>query len=204
MSAMDIWLRVHFGNDEQKGNMKLTKTHISDLVIIEPDVFPDERGFFMESFHAGKFADAGLPTNFVQDNHSRSEFGVIRGLHFQWEPPQAKLMRVPVGKAFVVAVDIRKNSPTLGKWHGTIISEDDKRMVFAPVGFARGFCALADRTEVQYKVTGLYNQQCESGILWNDSEIGIKWPIENPILSEKDANAQTLAKWLNRPESNNF
>lgn len=184
--------------------MKIIKTHIPDIVIIEPDVFPDARGFFMESFHSQKFADAGLPTNFVQDNHSRSEFGVVRGLHFQWLPAQAKLMRVPVGKAFVVAVDIRKNSPTLGKWHGIEIGEDDKKMVFAPRGFARGFCALSDRTEVQYKVTGLYNAKCESGIRWNDPKIGIQWPIENPKLSEKDANAQTLTEWLNRAESNNF
>jgi len=184
--------------------LKLIKTHISGLVILEPDVFPDSRGFFMEAYHSGKFEKMGLPINFVQDNHSQSEFGVIRGLHFQWKPAQAKLMRVTVGKAFVVAVDIRKNSPTLGQWHGIEIDENDKKMVFAPAGFARGFCALANRTEVQYKVTGLYNEQCESGIRWNDPEIDIHWPVENPILSEKDANAQTFSEWLKHTESNNF
>ena len=153
---------------------------------------------------ADRFAELGLPTDFRQDNHSRSSRGVIRGLHFQWDRPMAKLMRVTVGAAFVVAVDIRKGSPTLGQWHGIELSAENKLQVWAPAGFARGFCALADGTEVQYKCTATYNAPCESGIRWNDPEIGIEWPLGERLLSSKDAGAQTLAEWLARPESDLF
>jgi dTDP-4-dehydrorhamnose 3,5-epimerase len=184
--------------------LKVKKTEIDDVMVVIPEVFQDERGFFMEVFRTDQFKDLGLPTDFVQDNHSRSSKGVLRGLHFQWEPPMGKLMRVTHGKAFLVAVDIRKGSPTLGKWFGIEASYENKIQVWAPAGFARGFCVLSDFAEIQYKCTGIYNSKAESGILWNDPEIGIKWPIADPILSEKDKTAQTLAQWLEKTDSNEF
>ncbi len=184
--------------------MKIDKTNLMDVLIIQPKVFEDERGFFMEVHRRDNFRDMGLDLDFVQDNHSRSQYGTVRGLHFQWEPAMGKLMRVTRGKAFLVAVDIRRNSPNLGQWIGIEVSEDDKRQVWAPAGFARGFCALSDIVDIQYKCTGTYNSDCESGILWNDPEIGIKWPVEKPMLSVKDEVAQPLRKWLENPVSNNF
>jgi dTDP-4-dehydrorhamnose 3,5-epimerase len=158
----------------------------------------------MEVYRADQFRQLGLPGEFTQDNHSRTGKNVVRGLHFQWDPPMGKLMRVTAGKAFLAAVDIRKGSPTLGQWYGTVVSAEDKRQVWAPAGFARGFCALSDFAEVQYKCTGTYNQKAESGILWNDPAIGIEWPVTDPILSAKDARAQTLAQWLASPFSERF
>lgn len=180
--------------------------HLSDGVfVLKPDVFGDDRGFFMESYNKVHFKDIGLNLDFVQDNHSSSVKHVVRGLHFQWDPPQGKLMRITVGTAFVVAVDIRKNSPTLGQWFGCEASAENKLQVWASAGFARGFMSLTDRVEVQYKCTGTYNNKCESGILWNDPDVGIEWPENpNPILSEKDAKAQTLKQWLDNPLSDNF
>lgn len=184
--------------------IKIEAQHLNGVVVLRPEVFEDERGFFLEAFRADQFARLGLPTNFVQENHSRSRVGVIRGLHFQWAPPMGKLMRVTLGRAFLVAVDIRKGSPTLGKWFGTEISADNKKQVWAPAGFARGFCVLSDYAELQYKCTGIYNPACESGIRWNDPGVGITWPMKDPILSEKDRNAQTLEEWLRSPASENF
>ena len=184
--------------------VQIEKTHIKDLIVVIPEVFEDKRGFFLEVFRADQFEELGLPGNFVQVNHSRSAKGVIRGLHFQWEPPMGKLMRVTVGEAFLVAVDIRKGSPTLGHWFGISVSSDNRRMVWAPAGFARGFCVLSDYAEIQYKCTGIYNNLGESGILWSDPEIGIEWPVRNPLLSKKDEASQTLAQWLDRPESDHF
>ena len=177
---------------------------LEDVAVIVPEVFQDTRGFFMETYRADQFRDLGLPVNFAQDNHSRSVKGVVRGLHFQWEPPMGKLMRVPLGTAFLVAVDIRRGSPTLGRWAGVECSAENRRQVWAPAGFARGFCVLSDMAEIQYKCTGMYNSQAESGILWNDPAIGIQWPVAYPILSEKDTKARTLADWLASPESNHF
>ncbi len=185
--------------------IKIESTHINgDVIVVVPEIFRDERGFFSEVYRADQFKSLGLPTNFVQDNHSRSAKGVLRGLHFQWEPPMGKLMRVTVGAAFLVAVDIRKGSPTLGQWFGIEVSAENMRQVWAPAGFARGFCVLSEYAEIQYKCTGIYNSKCESGILWNDPEIGIKWPITNPILSDKDTRAMTLSEWIKTPESNYF
>lgn len=185
-------------------DIKIEARHFRDAVVLVPDVFQDARGFFMETFREDQFRQHGLPTQFGQDNHSRSVRGVVRGLHFQWEPPMGKLMRVTLGSAFLVAVDIRKNSPTLGKWVGVEASAENRRQVWAPAGFARGFCVLSEAAEIQYKCTGIYNNKAESGILWNDPAIGIEWPVRDPILSDKDKNAQTLAQWLARPESQNF
>jgi dTDP-4-dehydrorhamnose 3,5-epimerase len=178
--------------------------HLNGVVVLIPQTFKDERGFFLETFRVDKFVELGLPTNFVQDNHSGSVRGVLRGLHFQWEPPMGKLMRVTRGEAFLVAVDVRKGSPTLGKWYGTNVSAENRKQIWAPAGFARGFCVLSENAEIQYKCTGLYNNRGESGIRWDDPDIGIEWPLKDPILSEKDKNAQTLRQWLERPESEHF
>jgi dTDP-4-dehydrorhamnose 3,5-epimerase len=178
--------------------------HLRDVVVLVPEIFEDGRGFFMETFREDELQANGLPHRFVQDNHSRSAKGVVRGLHFQWEPPMGKLMRVSLGSAFLVAVDIRKGSPTLGKWAGIEVSAANRRQVWAPAGFARGFCVLSDVAEIQYKCTGIYNSKAESGIRWNDPEIGVAWPVMDPLLSEKDKKAQTLAEWLSRSQSENF
>jgi dTDP-4-dehydrorhamnose 3,5-epimerase len=178
--------------------------HLNGIKVIIPDVFEDDRGFFMETYRVDQFKELGLPTEFVQDNHSRSAKNVLRGLHFQWEPPMGKLMRVTFGTAFLVAVDIRRGSPTLGQWYGREVSAENKLQIFAPAGFARGFCVLSDVAEIQYKCTGIYSNKAESGILWNDPEIGIRWPVQLPNLSSKDMKAQTLSQWLQKPESHQF
>lgn len=184
--------------------VRIDARHFRDLAVISSDVFEDERGFFMEVFREDQFQALGLPTRFVQDNHSRSSRGVVRGLHFQWEPPMGKLMRVTFGAAYLVAVDIRKGSPTLGKWFGFEATAQNKKQVWAPAGFARGFCVLSEFAEVQYKCTGIYNKNAESGIRFNDPAIGVEWPVKEPILSQKDSNAQTLAQWLESPDSEHF
>ncbi len=184
--------------------VKIESQHLNGIVVLVPDVFEDERGFFMEVFRADQFKAHGLPHEFVQDNHSRSQKGVLRGLHFQYEPQMGKLMRVTFGSAFLVAVDIRKGSPTLGQWFGIEASAANKKQVWAPAGFARGFYTLSDYAELQYKCTGIYNNLGESGILWNDPAIGIQWPNMHPTLSTKDEKAQTLAQWLEKQEANYF
>jgi dTDP-4-dehydrorhamnose 3,5-epimerase len=182
-------------------SIRVESRHLGDVIVLVSDVFRDERGFFSEIFRADQFNELGLPHEFVQDNHSGSVRGVLRGLHFQWEPPMGKLMRVTRGTAFLVAVDIRRGSPTLGQWFGKEVSADDGRQIWAPAGFARGFCTLSDYAEVQYKCTGTYNSRCESGVRWDDPEIGINWPLREVFLSEKDRKAQTLSEWFGRPES---
>jgi len=184
--------------------IRIQEEHLNGVVVLAPEVFEDERGFFTEIYRADQFEELGLPTDFVQDNHSRSARNVVRGLHFQWSPPMGKLMRVTHGAAYLVAVDIRKGSPTLGSHFGIEVSAQDKRQVWAPAGFARGFCVLSDFAEIQYKCTGIYNSKAESGILWRDPEIGIEWPVKQPVLSDKDEKAQTLAQWLQTPESDFF
>ena len=184
--------------------IKVESRSLRDVTVLVPEIFQDARGFFMEVFRKDKFAENGLPVDFVQDNHSKSVRGVVRGLHFQWDPPMGKLMRVTAGAAFLVAVDIRIGSPTLGQWVGVEASAENRRQVWAPAGFARGFCVLSDVAEIQYKCTGIYSNKAESGIRWDDPKIGVKWPIEDVQLSDKDRNAQTLDEWLARPESRNF
>jgi len=184
--------------------IQIESRHLNDVVVLMPEIFQDGRGFFSEIFRADQFEAFGLPTRFVQENHSRSVRGVIRGLHFQWAPPMGKLMRVTVGAAFLVAVDIRKGSRTLGEWVGIEATSENRRCVWAPAGFARGFCALSDVTEIEYKCTGIYNSRAESAIRWNDPAIGIRWPIKDGIVSEKDRNARLLAEWLDSPESGNL
>jgi dTDP-4-dehydrorhamnose 3,5-epimerase len=183
---------------------RIDSRHLGDVVVIVPDVFEDQRGFFMETFREDHFAQLGLPSRFPQDNHSRSTQGVLRGLHFQWDPPMGKLMRVTHGTAFLVAVDIRKGSPTLGQWFGVEASAQNRLQVWAPPGFARGFCVLSDTAEIQYKCTGIYNSKAESGIRWDDPAIAIHWPVKDPILSGKDTAARTLSEWLASRESEHF
>jgi dTDP-4-dehydrorhamnose 3,5-epimerase len=175
---------------------EIQSVHLDEIKVIAPAVHGDHRGFFMEAYRKDVFTSMGIPYEFVQDNHSRSAKGVIRGLHFQWDPPMAKLMRVTLGTVFLVAVDIRRGSPTVGQWFGLEVSDENKLQVFAPPGFARGFCVLSDVAELQYKCTAIYNPPREGSILWSDPQIGIEWPIKQPILSEKDVKAQTLAQWL--------
>lgn len=184
--------------------VRIESKYLNGVVVVVPDIFQDGRGFFSETFRADQFKALGLPAEFVQDNHSGSAKGVVRGLHFQWEPPMGKLMRVTRGSAFLVAVDIRKGSPTLGQWFGVEATAENRRAVWAPAGFARGFCALTGDTEIQYKCTGIYNGKAESGIRWDDPAIGIQWPLTDVIVSEKDRNARTLEEWLRSPESDNF
>jgi dTDP-4-dehydrorhamnose 3,5-epimerase len=184
--------------------IRIEARELGEVAVLVPEAFQDSRGFFMETFRQDQFEALGLPHTFVQDNHSRSAQGVVRGLHFQWAPPMGKLMRVSLGSAFLVAVDIRKGSPTLGRWFGIEVSAENRRQVWAPAGFARGFCVLSEVAEIQYKCTGLYNSKAESAIRWDDPDIGIQWPLAQVQLSEKDRKAKTLAQWLAEPESDNF
>ncbi len=179
-------------------------TALAEVKIVVPKAFPDDRGFFMEVYRQDLFAELGLPDRFLQLNHSRSQRGVVRGLHFQWDPPMGKLMRVTQGRAFLVAVDIRPGSPTLGKWVSVEMAAEEPRQLWAPASFARGFCVLSEFAEIEYLTTGTYNKATESGIRWNDPAIGIDWPVERPRLSAKDETAQTLAEWLARPEASSF
>lgn len=175
--------------------MKVIDTNIPDVKIIEPTIFGDDRGFFMETWNQKKFEDlvTGNPTKFVQDNHSKSKKGILRGLHYQTENTQGKLVRVISGEVFDVAVDIRKDSATFGQWVGVYLSADNKRQLWIPEGFAHGFYVTSDEAEFVYKCTDYYNPAAEISIAWNDSNIKVDWPLSNePVLSEKDANALEL------------
>jgi dTDP-4-dehydrorhamnose 3,5-epimerase len=173
--------------------MKELNTGISGLKLLEPRVFRDDRGFFLETFRADKFEELGIPTSFPQDNHSRSAAGVLRGLHFQVDPPQGKLVSVARGRIFDVAVDLRRGSATFGKWFGTELNDTNKHMLWIPFGFAHGFCVLGEEpADVIYKTTGVYNAKTEGGVRWNDSEIGVKWPVNNPLVSARDNSLPSL------------
>ncbi|HID97212.1 MAG TPA: dTDP-4-dehydrorhamnose 3,5-epimerase [Thermodesulfobacteriaceae bacterium] len=166
--------------------MNIIRTGLPGVIILEPLVFGDHRGFFLESFHARRYREAGIRESFVQDNHSRSRRGVLRGLHFQLEHPQGKLVYVSSGEVFDVAVDIRRGSSTFGKWFGTVLSDSNHRQMYIPPGFAHGFCVLSETVDFLYKCTDYYYPEDEGGVLWNDPDIGIEWPLGSPILSEKD------------------
>ena len=171
------------------GNFKFTETKIKGVYIIEPKVFGDNRGYFMETYNKEHFAEAGLTMNFVQDNESSSSKGVLRGLHFQTKHTQGKLVRVTKGEVFDVAVDLRKGSPTYGQWEGVVLSAENKKQFYIPEGFAHGFLVLSDHAIFNYKCTDFYCPEGEGGVLWNDPDIGIEWPldgIDNIILSEKE------------------
>jgi len=173
--------------------MKVSHSKLKGCVIIEPRVFGDERGFFLETFQTVRYQqEAGIDLEFVQDNHSRSARGVLRGLHFQKTKPQGKLVRVVRGEVYDVAVDIRIGSPTFGEWEGVILSEDNKKQVWVPPGFAHGFVVLSDTADFEYKCTDYYDPSDEGSILWNDPNLDIPWPIANPTLSTKDQSAKRL------------
>jgi dTDP-4-dehydrorhamnose 3,5-epimerase len=174
--------------------MNVIKTKLKDCVIIEPKIFGDERGFFLETFQADRYEDlAGISLPFVQDNHSRSSKGVLRGLHFQKTKPQGKLVRVVRGEVYDVAVDLRSGSATYGQWEAVILSEENKTQFWVPPGFAHGFVVLSETADFEYKCTDYYDPSDEGSLLWNDPNLNIPWPIDNPKLSDKDANAPLLA-----------
>ncbi|OGW44923.1 MAG: dTDP-4-dehydrorhamnose 3,5-epimerase [Nitrospirae bacterium RBG_13_41_22] len=176
------------------------KTPLPDLVVLTIDYFLDERGFFIESWHKRDFADAGLDLEFVQEGHSRSKYGVLRGLHYQdMTAPMGKLVRCTVGAIFDVVVDLRVTSRTFGKWFGTELTAENKKQLYLPIGFAHGFATLSDVAEVQYKQTGFYTPSSEGTLLWNDPEVGVEWPIKDPILSKRDQNGMRLKEYLTNP-----
>lgn len=166
--------------------MEVIKTHLAGVLVIEPKVHRDERGFFLENYHQKKYEDAGIKQAFVQDNHSRSNQRVLRGLHLQRNYPQGKLVRVIEGEVFDVCVDVRVGSPTFGQWFGLNLSAENFKQLYIPPQFAHGFCVLSETVQFEYKCTEFYHPEDEMGIFWNDSEIGIKWPIKEPVLSQKD------------------
>jgi len=177
--------------------MQFIKQEIQDVILCQPAVFQDERGFFLESYKKTAFSNAGIFEEFVQDNHSRSKQGVLRGLHYQIQNPQGKLVRVIMGEMFDVAVDIRRNSPTFGNWVGVHLSAENKNMLWIPPGFAHGIYTLSPWAEILYKATDYYAPQSERTIRWNDPAIGIKWPLidaQDPILSPKDADGKLLSQ----------
>jgi dTDP-4-dehydrorhamnose 3,5-epimerase len=174
--------------------MRVLPTEVPGVLLVEPDVFRDARGYFLETFHERKYREAGVPYSFVQDNQSRSGRGTLRGLHAQLRRPQGKLIRAISGEIFDVAVDIRPGSPTFGKWAGARLSADDFRQMFVPPGFAHGFCVLSESAEVAYKCTDFYDRADEIGLRWNDPSVGIAWPIRDPVLSEKDAALPSLSE----------
>ncbi len=167
--------------------MKLIRTRIADVAVVEPEVFGDERGFFLESYHRRKFEELGLSREFVQDNHSRSARNVLRGLHYQIGQPQGKLVRVAAGSIWDVAVDLRRSSPTFGQWVAEELSEQNKRMLWVPEGFAHGFLVTSASADVLYKATDFYAPACERSLLWNDPQLAIAWPLSGePVISQKD------------------
>ncbi|WP_207064081.1 dTDP-4-dehydrorhamnose 3,5-epimerase [Motiliproteus sp. SC1-56] len=174
--------------------MEVIASSIEGCKIIQPKVFGDHRGFFLETFQAARYAECGIDLPFVQDNYSRSSKGVLRGLHFQINKPQGKLVRVVRGEVFDVAVDIRCDSPTFGRWEGVILSEENKTQFWVPPGLAHGFVVLSETADFEYKCTDYYDPTDEGCLIWNDSEIGIEWPVTDPLLSDKDRAGQTLAE----------
>ena len=174
--------------------MKLIPTPLDGVLILEPRVFRDERGFFLETFNAGALAGTPLETAFLQDNHSRSTAGVVRGLHYQLNNPQGKLVHVARGSIFDVAVDIRRGSPAFGQWTGVELSDGNLRSLWIPPGFAHGFCVLSDVADVIYKCTTVYDPQDDHGVAWDDPEIAIEWPVASPVVSSKDAGWKKLGE----------
>lgn len=174
--------------------MKFIPMEVPEVVLIEPDVHQDARGFFLESYHQKKYAEGGIRGPFVQDNHSQSVRGTLRGLHAQRKFPQGKLVRAVMGEMFDVAVDVRRGSPTFGKWVGVVLSAENFRQLYIPPGFVHGFCVLSEHVEVEYKCTDFYTPGDEMTVAWNDPALAIAWPVREPILSKKDAAAPRLAE----------
>lgn len=182
----------------------IESTGFPEINVVVMSAYEDHRGFFMEVYREDQFGQLGFTERFVQDNQSLSMKNVVRGMHFQWKPSLGKLIRVVHGGIFLAIVDIRKGSPRLGKWIGMRLASADRKHVWVPPGFANGFCALEDETILEYKFTMLYNGGGEGNILWNDPEIGIEWPVEDPVISERDRRAPRLREWLAMPESDHF
>lgn len=181
-------------------DITITPSRLEGVLVIDTDYFRDDRGFFIENYHEKRFREHGLGARFVQDNHSRSARGVLRGMHFQdMTAPMGKLVRCTQGAILDVAVDLRVGSPTFGEWVAEELSEDNMRQLYCPPGFAHGFLTLSDSADVQYKCTGFYTPSSEGSVRWNDPEIGIRWPDESPRLSQKDANAPSLADYRTHP-----
>ncbi|MDQ3728796.1 MAG: dTDP-4-dehydrorhamnose 3,5-epimerase [Actinomycetota bacterium] len=174
--------------------MKRIETEIPDLVLLEPTAHGDERGFLLESFRDDDWAEHGVSGPFVQENHSRSARGTLRGIHFQTSPGQAKLVRCVRGAIWDVAVDLRRDSPTYKRWEGRELSDENHRQLFVPVGFGHGFCVMSDVADVAYKLTSTYNPETEAGIRWDDRDVGIAWPVSDPQLSERDRTAPALSE----------
>lgn len=179
--------------------MKVVELEIPGVLLLQPKVFGDARGFFFESYNAERYAEAGIALEFVQDNISRSKKGILRGLHFQEPQAQGKLVQALSGAVYDVAVDIRKGSPTFGRWVGAELTEENRHQLWVPPGFAHGFCVLSDSADFAYKCTALYAPQHEGAIRWDDPDVGVRWPIEQPVLSEKDAAAPFLRDAKNLP-----
>jgi dTDP-4-dehydrorhamnose 3,5-epimerase len=173
---------------------KRIESRLEGLVVIEPDVFGDQRGFLVETYRADLWRELGIDVDFVQHNHSRSARGTLRGLHFQTEPGQAKLVRCSSGRIFDVAVDLRRDSPTFGQWEGHELDDRSHRQLFVPIGFGHGFCVLSEHADVDYQLSSYYDPATESGIAWDDPDIGVEWPIDEPLLSERDKSAPKLAE----------
>ena len=176
--------------------MKLIHLEIPGVVLVEPTVFPDARGFFLETFHERKYREGGIAASFVQDNHSRSVRGTLRGLHSQRQHPQGKLVRVIEGEIFDVAVDVRRGSPTFARWVGVPLSAENFHQLYIPPGFVHGFCVLSEVAQVEYKCTDFYAPNDEQSVIWNDPDIGIEWPVADPVISAKDRVAPRLAEIL--------
>ena len=174
--------------------MKVSETSLPGVLLVEPRVFGDERGFFLETYNTRALEGSGIPSGFVQDNHSRSTKGVLRGLHYQLADPQGKLVHVARGRIFDVAVDIRVGSPNFGRWYGTELDDENLFSLWIPPGFAHGFCTLSDVADVIYKCTSLYDESDDRGVLWNDPRIGIEWPADEPLVSAKDATHEGLSE----------
>ncbi len=178
--------------------MKVIETGLEGCLLIEPNVFRDTRGFFLELYHENKYAEIGIKEKFVQDNRSRSVKNVLRGLHFQINKPQGKLVTVTAGEVFDVALDLRRNSNTFGQYYSVILSSENNYQLYIPPGFAHGFCVLSEIADFQYKCTSFYDPKDEGGIIWNDKELNINWPTENPIVSEKDDKLITFSEYKTR------
>ncbi len=176
--------------------MRFVTTEIPAVIVVEPDVYRDERGFFLETYHADKYREGGIDVCFVQDNHSQSVRGTVRGLHLQWRRPQGKLIRVIEGEIWDVAVDVRRGSPTFGRWVGVSLSASNFRQCYIPPGFAHGFCVVSPVAQVEYKCTDVYDPGGEIGIAWDDDELAIPWPVTDPILSSRDRANRRLRECL--------
>jgi len=178
--------------------VRFVSTEIPGVVIVEPDVHRDSRGYLLETYHAEKYRAAGIPGPFVQDNHSRSVVGTLRGLHLQLQHPQGKLVRVIEGEILDVAVDVRRGSPTFGRWVSVVLSAEDFKQCYIPPGFAHGFCVTSPVAQVEYKCTDIYHPKSEIGVAWNDPALAIPWPVSEPILSDRDRRYSSLAELLDR------